>query len=139
MISAMQQPWSIVIEQLAELDRGQDFAALGQALQQLPPDIPEEHRPAITHWRGKAALLEDKFEVAVRQLAIATLLDPQRSANHYLLGAALVRQQKWLDARTALIRALQLQPALKAAHLELATATQAELLESLLRETTTSE
>ena len=87
MISTMQQPWSVVIEQLAELDRGQDFAALGQALQQLPSDIPEEHRPAITHWRGKTALFEDNFDVAVQQLAIATLLDPQRSANHYLLGA----------------------------------------------------
>ena len=121
MISAMQQTWSVVIEQLAELDRGQDFAALGQALQQLPSDIPEEHRPAITHWRGKTALLEDNFDVAVQQLAIATLLDFQRSANHYLLGAALVRQQQWLDARTALIQALKLKPAFEAAHLELAT------------------
>ena len=35
MISAMQQPWSVVIEQLAELDSRQDFDALGQALLQL--------------------------------------------------------------------------------------------------------
>jgi len=121
MISSMQKPWPVVIEQLAELDRGQNFAALGKALHQLPSNLPEEHRPAITHWRGKTALLEDNFDVAVPQLAIATLLDPQRSANHYLLGAALVRQQQWLDARTALIQALKLQPAFEAAHLELAT------------------
>ena len=121
MISAMQQPWSVVIEQLAELDSRQDFDALGQALLHLPSDIPEDYRPAITHWRGKASLLGGKLEEALPQLALAAQLDPQRAANHYLLGAAMVRQQQWLDARMALIRALQLQPALKAAHLELAT------------------
>ena len=117
----MQQPWSVVIEQLSELDRRHDFGALGQALKQLPSNLPEEYRPAITHWRGKAALLEGQLDVAVPQLAQAALLDPQRAANHYLLGAAMVRQQQWLDARTALIRALQLQPGLDAARLELAT------------------
>ena len=33
MIKAMQQPWSATIDQLAELDRRQDFAGLGQALE----------------------------------------------------------------------------------------------------------
>ena len=121
MIAAMQQSWSATIEQLAELDRRQDFAALGQALQQLPVDLPEDHRAAITHWRGKAALMDGKLAEAVPELAVAAQLDPQRAANHYLLGAALVRQQQWLDARAALTRALQLQPALEAARLELAT------------------
>ena len=180
MISSMQKPWSVVIEQLAELDRRQDFAALEHALKQLPSNLPEEYRATIANWQGKASLLEGKLEEALPQLALAAQLDPQRSANHYLLGAALVRQQQWLDARTALIRALQLQPALVAAHHELgwihpnaprprelllgdrpaldlllqlrlqrlngwyvpceeATATQAELLESLLREITVSE
>ena len=55
-------------------------------------------------------------------MALAAQLDPQRAANHYLLGAALVRQQQWLDARAALTQALQLQPDLEAARLELATA-----------------
>ncbi|QNJ13179.1 putative alpha-glycosyltransferase/ family 4 [Synechococcus sp. A18-46.1] len=121
MIAAMQQSWSATIEQLAELDRRQDFAALGQALQQLPADCPDDHRAAITHWRGKAALMVGKLEEALPELAVAAQLDPQRAANHYLLGAALVRQQQWLDARAALTRALQLQPALGAARLELAT------------------
>jgi len=121
MIAAMQQSWSATIEQLAELDRRQDFAALGQVLQQLPSDCPDDHRAAITHWRGKAALMVGKLEEALPELAVAAQLDPQRAANHYLLGAALVRQQQWLDARAALTRALQLQPALEAARLELAT------------------
>ena len=121
MITAMQQPWSATIDQLAELDRRQDFAGLGQALQQLPADPPVDQRSAIAHWRGKTALLEGRLEDALSQLALAAQLDPQRAANHYLLGAALVRQQQWLDARAALTRALQLQPALDAARLELAT------------------
>ena len=118
---AMQQPWSATIEQLAELDRRQDFAALGQALQQLPADLPDAYRATITHWRGKAALMNGKLAEALPELAVAAQLDPQRAANHYLLGAALVRQQQWLDARVALNQALQLQPALDAARLELAT------------------
>ena len=121
MITAMQQPWSATIDQLAELDRRQDFAGLGQALQQLPADPPVDQRSAIAHWRGKTALLEGRLEDALSQLTLAAQLDPQRAANHYLLGAALVRQQHWLDARAALTRALQLQPALAAARLELAT------------------
>ena len=98
MITAMQQPWSASIGQLAELDRLQDFAGLGQALQQLPADPPADHRSAIAHWRGKTALLEGRLEDALLQLALAAKLDPQRAANHYVLGAALVRQQHWLDA-----------------------------------------
>ena len=98
MITAMQQPWSATIDQLAELDRRQDFAGLGQALQQLPADPPVDQRSAIAHWRGKTALLEGRLEDALLQLALAAKLDPQRAANHYVLGAALVRQQHWLDA-----------------------------------------
>ena len=120
MITVMQQSWSATIEQLAELDRRQDFAALGQALQQLPADLPADHRPAIAHWRGKTALLEGRLADALPELALAAQLNPQFAANHYLLGAGLVRQKQWLDARAALTRALQLQPALEAARLELA-------------------
>ena len=117
----MQMSWPATIEQLAELDRRQAFASLMQALQQLPADLPDEYRPAITHWRGKAALLEGKLAEALPELALAAHLDPQRAANHYLLGAALVRQKQWLDARVALIRCLELNSALDAARLELAT------------------
>ena len=120
MIAAMREPWSATIEQLAELDRRQDFAGLTQALQQLPADLPADHRPAVAHWRGKTALLEGRLADALPELVLAAQLNPQFAANHYLLGAALVRQQQWLDARSALTTALQLQPALDAARLELA-------------------
>ena len=43
------------------------------------------------------------------------------ASNHYLLGAALARQQQWLDARSALQRAMDLQSGLLTARLELAT------------------
>ena len=121
MIAAMQHRWSATIEQLAELDRRKAFAALRPALQQLPTVFPEDHRAAITHWRGKAALMVGNLEEALPELAVAAQLDSQRAANHYLLGAGLVRQRQWLDARAALTRALKLQPALESARLELAT------------------
>ena len=121
MIAFMHQSWSVKLEQLAELDGRRAFSELRQALHQLPGVLPKEHRPAIAHWLGKATLHEGMVEEALPHLALAAELDPHRAANHYLLGAALVRQQQWLDARTALTRALQLQPALEAARLELAT------------------
>jgi len=95
MIAALQQPWSARIEQLADLDRRQDFAALGQALQQLPADLPDAYRAIITHWRGKAALMDGKLSEALPELAVAAQLDPQRAANHYLLGA-----RRWCDSNS---------------------------------------
>ena len=55
-------------------------------------------------------------------MALAASLDSERAATHYLLCAALVRQQQWLDVRTCLERAVQLQQGLASARLELATA-----------------
>ena len=117
----MNQPWPATIERLAELDRSQAFAELDVALKALPGDVPDAHRAAVAHWRGKVALVNDAIAEAIPQLAVAVSLENERAANHYLLGAAMVRQQQWLDARTCLERAVQLQPGLASARLELAT------------------
>ena len=58
------------------------------------------------------ALLNKPIAEAIPPLALAVSLESERAANHYLLGAALVRQQQWLDARTCLERAVKLQPGL---------------------------
>ena len=121
MIAGMNHQWAATIERLAELDRSQAFAELDVALKALPGDVPDAHRAALAHWRGKVALVNDAIAEAIPQLALAAFLESERAANHYLLGAALVRQQQWLDARTCLERALQLQPALAAVRLEMAT------------------
>ena len=121
MIAGMNQQWAATIERLAELDRSQAFAELDVALKTLPGDVPDAHRAAVAHWRGKVAMVNDAIAEAIPQLALAASLESERAANHYLLGAALVRQQQWLDARTCLERALQLQPGLAAARLEMAT------------------
>ena len=97
------------------------FEQLADALSGLPPSCPQEHSAAIAHWRGKVALIAGKTAEAVPHLALAATLESERAANFYLLGAALVRQQQWLDARSALQRALDLQPGLRPARLELAT------------------
>lgn len=121
MIAGLNHQWSATIERLAELDRSQAFAELDVALKSLPGDVPDVHRASVAHWRGKVALVNDAIAEAIPQLALAASLESQRAANHYLLGAALVRQQQWLDARACLKRAVQLQPDLAAARLELAT------------------
>ena len=110
------------IEQLKALDRQQDFPALAAALKQLPQpqDLPEPHQAIVAYWHGKLALLEEDSAAAIAPLAQAVTLAPQSAASHYLLGSALVRQEQWLDARQALTQALQLQPTLAAARLELA-------------------
>ena len=121
MISGMNHQWTATIERLAELDHSKAFAELAVELKALPLEVPEEQRAAVAHWRGKVALVNDAIAEAIPQLALAASLESERAANHYLLGAALVRQQQWLDARNCLELALQLQPALAAARLELAT------------------
>ena len=121
MIAGMHHQWPAIIERLAELDRSKAFAELDVALQALPGDVPDVHRALLAHWRGKVALLNEAIADAIPQLALAASLDTDHAANHYLLGAALVRQQQWLDARTCLERAVQLRPDLAAARLELAT------------------
>jgi tetratricopeptide (TPR) repeat protein len=121
-IAGMNHQWAAMIERLAELDRSQAFDELDVALKALPDDVPDGHRAAVAHWRGKVALLTSAIAEAIPQLALAASLDMDRAANGYLLGAALVRQQQWLDARTCLERAVQLQPGLASARLELATA-----------------
>ena len=91
MIAGMDHQWAATIEGLAELDRSQAFAALDVALKILPSHVPDGHRAVVAHWRGKC---------------------------HYLLSAALVSKQQWLDARTCLERAVQLLPGLAIARLK---------------------
>ncbi len=114
MIAGMPHEWTVTIERLAELDRSQAFAELDIALKALTSDVPDGHRAAVAHWRGKVALLNNAIAEAIPQLALAATLETERAANHYLLGAALVRQHQWLDAGACLERALQLQPDLEA-------------------------
>ena len=64
MISAMQQPWSVVIEQLAELDRRQDFDALGQALQQLPRDSSPSRLQRRCQMTGRPHGVYRKFKLS---------------------------------------------------------------------------
>ncbi|QNI95400.1 putative alpha-glycosyltransferase/ family 4 [Synechococcus sp. A15-127] len=117
----MDQYWVTKVQWLVELDRQQAFAQLADALNRLPQSCPQEHSAAIAHWRGKVALIAGRTAEAVPQLALAASLASERAAYQYLLGAALVRQQQWLDACSALKRALALQPGLQPALLELAT------------------
>ena len=104
MIAGMNHQWAVTIQQLAELDRIQAFAELEVVLNALPSYVPDAHRAAVAHWRGKVALVNDTIVEAIPQLALAAPLESERAANHYLLGAPLVRQQQWLDARTCLNR-----------------------------------
>ncbi|QNI90841.1 putative alpha-glycosyltransferase/ family 4 [Synechococcus sp. BOUM118] len=83
--------------------------------------MPDAHRAAAANLRGKLALLNNAIAEAIPQLALAVSLETESAANEYMLGAALVRQQQWLVARTCLQRALRLQPGLSSARLELAT------------------
>ena len=101
-IAEMNHQWAATIERLADLDRSQAIAQLDVALKTLPPDVPHGHRAAVAHWRGKVALVNDAIAEAIPQLSLAASLEKERAANHYLLGAALVRHQQWLDARTCL-------------------------------------
>ena len=71
MIAGMNHHWAVTIERLAELDRSQAFAELDIALKALPPDVPEAHRAAVAHWRGKVALLNNAIAEAIPQLALA--------------------------------------------------------------------
>ncbi len=59
MTAGMNHQWAATIERLAELDRSQAFAELDVALKALPPDVPNAHREAVAHWRGKVALDND--------------------------------------------------------------------------------
>ena len=108
MIAGMNHQWAATIELLAELDRIQAFAELDVELKALPGNVPDAHRAAVAYWRGKVALVNDAIAGAIPQLALAVFLETESTANQYLLGAALVRQQQWLDARTCLERAGQL-------------------------------
>ena len=98
MIARMDHHWGATIERLTDLDRSHAFGELDVELKTLPPDVPDAHRAAVAHWRGKVALVNDAIAEAIPQLALAASLGSDRAANHYLLGAALVRQQQWLKA-----------------------------------------
>ena len=112
--------WDQIVDACKALDRCQDYQELAQQLRQLPAQIPQAYRAIVAYWRGKLALLEGDDSQAVQFLSEATALAPQNAATHVLLGSALVRCQQWMDARTAFVHALELQPALAVARLELA-------------------
>ena len=104
--------WAATRSRLAN-GRGQAFSELAGALR-LFHDVPDAHRVAVSHWRGKVALLNNAIAEAIPQLALAASLQTQRAANHYLLGAtgapaAVARRTKLFGA------ALELQPALSTA------------------------
>ena len=100
-MTGMNHCWVTTVERLVELDRQQAFEKLAYALNRLPQTCPPEHSAAIAHLRGKIALIAGNTALAVQYFALAASLDSKRAANQYLLGAALVRQQQWLDARSA--------------------------------------
>ena len=84
MIAGMNHQWEASIERLAELDRSQAFVELDIALKALPGDVPDAHRAAVAHWRGKVALVNDAIAEAIPQLALAASLGSDRAKK--LLG-----------------------------------------------------
>lgn len=113
--------WSTQLQMLQALDRAQAFADLSKSLCHLPPPPPEAAGD-LAYWRGKCAVVDNRYAEAIAPLAHCVLLQPQRSHAHYLLGLALARCGLWPDAVAATQRALDLEPGLQAAALELAQA-----------------
>ncbi len=74
MIAGMNHQWAVTIERLAELDRSQAFAELDVVLSALHGDVPDPHRAAVAHWRGKVALVNDAIAEAIPQLVLAASL-----------------------------------------------------------------
>ena len=116
----MSGSFDTTIEQLKALDRSRKYSELAERLRRLPPNLTQSDRALVAYWQGKLAILGGDDARAIASLARAVALAPDNPASHYLLGASLARAQQWLDARNALLRALELQPALEAARLELA-------------------
>ncbi|RNC90854.1 MAG: hypothetical protein ED554_06750 [Synechococcus sp. YX04-3] len=85
MIAGMIHQWAATIERLAELDRSQAFAELDVALKALPGDVPDGHRAAVAHWRGKVTLFNDAIAEAIPQLALAASPESERDATIYCL------------------------------------------------------
>lgn len=71
MIAGINHQWGGTIERLGELDRSQAFAELDLALKALPSEVPDAHRAAVAHWRGKVALLNNAIAEAIPPLALA--------------------------------------------------------------------
>jgi Flp pilus assembly protein TadD len=99
-------------EHLQELDRSERFADLAEALAAIDAAalVPPYWQGPLAYWRGKLALLDQRWPEALQALAEACRLQPGRPHAHYLLGAACVRSRQWCDARWALTRALALDP-----------------------------
>ena len=100
----MSGSFDTTMEQLKALDRSRKYPELAERLKRLPPTLSQSDRALVAYWQGKLAILDGDDAQAIASLARAVALVPEHPASHYLLGAALVRAQQWLDARTALLR-----------------------------------
>jgi len=117
--SASRMHWPSRIAALEELDQAQAFPQLSCALAQLPAKVPPRWQPLLHYLQGKCALVEQAYPQALQALARCVQHQPRHAHAHYLMGVALARQQRWLDAATSLQRALELDPGFQPAALEL--------------------
>ena len=102
--------WSARQRELLALDKAGRINDLEALLDDLPREVPDQLIPHLSYWRGKCAVVAEKFEEAIPLLAETVRLQPLRAHAHYLLGVSLVRLSSWIDARRSLERALELQP-----------------------------
>lgn len=113
--------WSESLSQLVSLDKAGNIKGLATLLASLPDDPPDEMEPHLNYWRGKCAVVAERFSDAVPFLSNVVIKQPRRAHAHYLLGVCLVRGGHWLDARTILEKALTLKPLHDATARELVT------------------
>ena len=120
----MTHPLAARIEQLRGLNQQQAFDQLKIELQRLPADLPadlpEDLAGEVEFWRGKLAVRDGDIPIAIQQLSSAVGRQQAGFASFALLGAALARQQQWLDARRVLRQALRRDASSAAVRLELA-------------------
>ena len=102
----MSHPLAARIEQLRGLNQQQAFDQLGIELQRLPADLPadlpQDLAGEVEYLRGKLAVREGHIPIAIQQLSRAIGRSQAGFVSFALLGAALARQQQWLDARRVL-------------------------------------
>ena len=108
-------------QQLQALEAAGDGDGLVQCLKQweADPSLAATAVSSLTYWRGKLAVIAEEYPTAIEYLALAVRHQPGRAHAWYLLGTSLVRSRQWLDAIQPLQQALQLQPQLFAARVDL--------------------
>ena len=111
-------------QQLQALEAAGDSDGLVQVLEQweADPALSAEAAGRLSYWRGKLNVIAADYPAAVEHLALAVRHQPGRAHAWYLLGTSLVRGRQWLDALQPLQQALELQPQLFAARVDLARA-----------------